>query len=97
MFDRLQKKWGVTGLRFVLIFCTFAVGGSLTGYLAKLIMPFLGISGPVLYWLIYIIMVTCLWPFCILLASFAFGQFRFFWDYEKKLGRWISGKNRHSR
>jgi phosphoribosylglycinamide formyltransferase 1 len=97
MFDRLQKKWGVTGLRFVLIFCIFAIGGSLTGYLAKLLMPSFDISSRVLYWLVYIIVVTCLWPFCILLVSVPFGQFRFFWEYEKKLGRWISGNKRHSR
>jgi uncharacterized membrane protein (DUF106 family) len=95
MFDRLQKKWGVSGIRFILIFCVFAIGGSLTGYIAKKLMPFLEPVQPVVYWTVYVIIVTLLWPFCILLVSILFGQFRFFWEYEKKLGRLIFGKKRN--
>ncbi|RYG51628.1 MAG: hypothetical protein EOO01_08145 [Chitinophagaceae bacterium] len=94
MFNRLQKKWGVSGLRFILIFCVFAIGGSLTGFLAKKLMPYLDPRQAVLYWLIYIVVVTLLWPFCVLLVSLLFGQFHFFWQYEKKLWARISGKNR---
>ena len=94
MFETLKKKWGVSGIRFVLIICVFAIGGSLTGYLAKRIMPFMAISQTALYWAVYIAMVTVLWPFCVLVVSVLFGQFRFFWEYEKKLGRLISGKKR---
>lgn len=94
MFERLKKKWGVSGLRFILIFCVFAIGGSLTGFLAKKLMPVFDISNPVLYWFIYLVVVTLIWPLCVLLVSVFFGQFRFFWDYEKKLGRLITGKKR---
>ena len=94
MFNRLQKKWGVSGIRFVLIFCVFAIGGSLTGYLGKKLMPFLDPGHPVLYVLIYILLVTLIWPFIVLLVSIPFGQFNFFWEYEKKLGRLILGKKR---
>lgn len=94
MFDRLQKKWGVSGIRFVLIFCVFAFGGSLTGFVAKKLMPLTGIDKPVIYWITYILIVTLLWPLCILVVSLPFGQFRFFWDYEKKLLRFLTGKNK---
>jgi len=94
MFERLQKKWGVSGIRFVLIFCVFAIGGSLTGFLAKRIMPVFDISTSFVYWLVYVIVVTIMWPFCVLLVSLLFGQFRFFWEYEKKLGRWLTGSKR---
>ena len=92
MFQRLQKKWGVSGFRFVLIFCVFAIGGSLTGYVGRRIMPVFNIPPSFSYWLVYVIVVTILWPFCILLVSVFFGQFSFFWEYEKKLGRWITGR-----
>lgn len=94
MFDRLQKKWGVSGIRFVLIFCVFAIGGSLTGILAKKLMPYLDPDQTVVYWIVYLVIVTFIWPFCILLVSLAFGQFPFFWEYEKKLWRFIKGKKR---
>jgi len=32
----LQEKWKVSGFRLVLILCTFAIGGSATGWLGKL-------------------------------------------------------------
>jgi uncharacterized membrane protein (DUF106 family) len=92
MFDRLQKKWGVSGIRFVLIFCVFAIGGSLTGFLAKKLMPYLDPGQPVLYWIVYLVIVTLIWPICILLVSVLFGQFHFFWEYEKKLWNLIRGK-----
>jgi hypothetical protein len=94
MFEGLQKKWGVSGIRFVLIFCVFALGGSLTGFAGKKLMPLLAIDQPVLYWFFYILLVTVIWPFCILVVSIPFGQFRFFWNYEKKLWRFITRKNK---
>jgi len=94
MFDRLQKKWGVSGIRFVLIFCVFAIGGSLTGFLAKKLMPYIDPGQPVVYWIVYLIAVTLIWPFCILLVSLPLGQFHFFWEYEKKLWNFIRGKKK---
>ena len=94
MFEGLKKKWGVSGIRFALIFCIFAIGGSLTGYLARKFMPFLNIEHLVIYWIAYIIIVTIFWPFCVLLVSIPLGQFRFFWEYEKKLWRFVTGKNK---
>jgi hypothetical protein len=92
MFRRLQYKWGVSGIQFVLIFCVFAVGGSLTGFLAKKLMAVFAIGNQVLYWISYVVVVTLLWPFCVMLVSIPFGQFRFFWNYEKKLFARITGR-----
>ncbi len=62
MFERLQKKWKVSGGRLLLILVTFAIGGSLTGYLGKNVMSLLGITQPFAYIPIYIIVVTLIWP-----------------------------------
>ena len=87
MFERLQKKWGVNGLRLTLILLTFAIGGSATGFLGKKIMNALNISQDWLWAIIYIILVTLIWPLAVLLVSIPFGQFKFFLGYIKKLGK----------
>ena len=68
MFEKLQKKWGVSPARLVLILITFAVGGSLTGYLGKFVMSAFGIRNAAVYVPVYIIVVTIIWPFMVLLV-----------------------------
>lgn len=87
MFDRLQQKWKVNGLQLALILCTFAIGGSLTGYAGRRLMPLLGIEQDWLWIIVYIILVTLLWPLAVLLVSIPFGQFRFFVKYLEKIGK----------
>jgi hypothetical protein len=87
MFQRLMKKWGVGWLQLVLILCTFALGGSLCGYLAKLLMPFTGIGRGAFWVVVYIIIVTILWPVCVLAISILTGQFPFFKKYIHKIGK----------
>jgi len=86
MFNRLQKKWKVGAGRVGLILCTFAIGGSLTGYGGRKLMNLFGIDTEWLWILVYIVMVTLLWPLAVLLVSIPFGQFRFFIAYLKKIG-----------
>jgi len=87
MLERLQKKWKVSGLQLILIICTFAIGGSLTGYVGKRLMNLLHIEQKWLWIIIYIVVVTILWPIAVILVSVFFGQFRFFTGYLKKVGR----------
>jgi hypothetical protein len=86
MFKRLQEKWKVSGLQFFLILCTFALGGSATGWLSKKIMNHAGITEDWWWAVIYILLVTALWPVTVIAISIPFGQFRFFKNYIKKLG-----------
>lgn len=84
-YSRLQEKWKVNGIQLTLILITFAVGGSLTGQAAKWIMDALNL-GSVWYWgLLYLLIVTALWPLMVLLVSLPMGQYRFFRDYIRKL------------
>lgn len=89
MFERLQKKWKVDGLQVVLILCTFAIGGSLTGYVGRKLMNFFAIEQNWIWIVVYILVVTILWPVAVLLVSIFFGQFRFFMSYLGKMGRRI--------
>ena len=87
MFSRLQQKWKVGGVQVLLILCTFAIGGSLTGYVGRKLMNLFSIEANWLWVLVYILVVTLLWPLAVLLVSIPFGQFRFFTGYLKKMGR----------
>lgn len=86
MFEKLRQKWKVNVLQLVLILCTFAIGGSLTGFAGKKIMNLLSIGSDWLWAIIYILLVTIIWPVMVLLISIPFGQFRFFSNYTRKLG-----------
>lgn len=96
MFERLQKKWKVNGWRLLLILITFATGGSLCGYLGRIIINKLSIDQSVIRIILYIVIVTILWPFCVLLISIPTGQFIFFRSYLRKMGQRIAGKNKTS-
>jgi hypothetical protein len=87
MFSRLQQKWKVSGWQLTLILCTFALGGSLCGYITRLIIQPLSIDNAFLYGTVYFILLTLLWPFCVLAISIPFGQFAFFRNYLRKIGQ----------
>jgi len=86
MFERLQKKWKVSGARLALILCTFAIGGSFTGFIGKKIMNVLEIEQDWLWAILYIIIVTIMWPLSVLIVSIPFGQYSFFIKYIRKMG-----------
>src|SRR5215467_3273428 len=89
MFERLQQKWKVGPLQIVLIIICFALGGSLTGYSAKKVMDVLSIDKDWLWTIIYIFLVTLIWPLAVLVVGVFFGQFGFFRGYVTRLGRKI--------
>jgi hypothetical protein len=86
MFQRLKDKWKVSWLQFALIFTTFALGGSLCARAGNWLLSFLLTEKSVLYWIIYVPLITLLWPLCVLAVSIPLGQFKFFIRYLKKIG-----------
>lgn len=92
MFVRLKEKWKVNWLQFVLIFTTFALGGSLCARAGNWLLSFVLTEKSVLYWLIYVPLITVLWPLCVLMVSIPLGQFRFFSNYLKRIWNKITGK-----
>ncbi len=88
MFKRLKEHWKVNGLNLLLIITTFALGGSLCGYAGRKILAATPLDKGVLWVVLYIILVTLLWPLAVLLVSIPMGQFGFFKRYiTKVLGR----------
>ena len=97
MFERLQQKWKVNGWRLLLILVTFAVGGSLCGYLGRQLLGLFDIESAAIRIPLYIILVTILWPFCVILISIPTGQFNFFRSYLRKMGSKLKVQSRESR
>ncbi len=91
--NKLQTKWQVKNiLQVVLILCTFAIGGSLCAFLGRKVMPLFTIENKAVWTIVYILIVTILWPLCVLAISIPFGQFSFFVKYLSKMGRRMVGK-----
>ena len=93
MLKKWKEKWQVSWVQFTIIICTFALGGSLCGFTARKLLAFTGIENGVCYLLLYIIIMTIVWPFCIILVSIPLGQFIFFKNYLSKMWTRISGQS----
>jgi len=89
--NKLQQKWGVGQMQFWLIMTTFALGGSLSGYLNKQILNLVFLEKNAAYWLIYPLLLTILWPFSVIFVSFLTGQFPFFKGYLGRIWGRLSG------
>jgi formyltetrahydrofolate-dependent phosphoribosylglycinamide formyltransferase len=85
MFNRLQEKWKVKGWQLTLILCTFALGGSLCGFVTRQIITPLRIENAFLYGTLYFVILTLLWPVSVILISIPLGQFAFFRNYLQKM------------
>ncbi len=90
MFNKLKEKWKVNGLNLLLILTTFALGGSLCGYAGRKLLLLTGLEKGVAWLVAYILLVTLLWPLCVLLISIPLGQFKFFKSYISKIAARMS-------
>lgn len=86
MFSPLKKKWKVNGWQLLIILIIFALGGSLTGFVGRKLMNIFEIEILILYVIIYILLVTIIWPVAVLIVSIPFGQFQFFKKYITRIG-----------
>lgn len=94
MFEKLQSKWKVNGWSLALILTTFALGGSACGFLGKKIMNLTGLDKGFGWFVLYIIILTIIWPLCVLIISIPLGQFRFFKKYIAKIFSRFGGKTK---
>jgi formyltetrahydrofolate-dependent phosphoribosylglycinamide formyltransferase len=91
MFEKLKQRWKVNGVNLVLIIATFALGGSLCGFAGRKVLMQTGLEKGVLWIALYVLLITLLWPLCVLLISIPLGQFAFFKRYLIKVWSKISG------
>ncbi|MFZ1530477.1 MAG: DUF6787 family protein [Ferruginibacter sp.] len=93
MFKKLQERWKVGGWKLLLILLVFSLGGSLCGLSGRKILLLTGLEKGVLWVILYIILITLLWPLAVILVSIPFGQFSFFKGYIKKILKRMGGRS----
>ncbi|MCD6064349.1 MAG: hypothetical protein K0R82_2260 [Flavipsychrobacter sp.] len=74
-------------MQLLLILCTFAIGGSMCGYLGRKVLEWLEVEKGALWVVLYLPLITILWPFCVLIVSIPLGQFPFFKNYLARIAR----------
>src|SRR4051812_6318367 len=87
---KLKERWGITsGFQFAVIFLVFAITGSTAAYLSKPILGWLGITkadtSAWVYYPLYIVLILPVYQVLLVSYGFLFGQFKFFWAFEKKM------------
>lgn len=93
-FVRLKEKWQLGSmLHLLLVLITFTIGGSACGFLTGKIMSLSSISlkSP-FWWISYVVLASIIWPACVYIISFFFGQQKFFKKYLIKMGNRMFGK-----
>ncbi|HEX2608548.1 MAG TPA: phosphoribosylglycinamide formyltransferase [Flavisolibacter sp.] len=88
MLKRLQQKWKVGATQLILIFCVFAITGTTTAYLSATARRWAGFTTDTFWlWKVLLSMVVLIFGYQVILltVAFFFGQFSFFWNYEKKI------------
>ena len=87
--DKLKKRWGITSnWQILAILLAFSVNGSFAAWVAKPITEFIGISAEVhgwVFWMIRIPLIFIMYQITLPLSGWIFGQFKFFWNMEKKM------------
>lgn len=92
LFKKLEGRWAVDyKWEIIRIFLVFALTGSSSVYVGKPIMKAAGITKENLnvfvYWVLYIIIGFIFYQVFLVLLGWLLGQFKFFWEFEKKMIR----------
>lgn len=88
LFDKLKLRWGVKStFQVIVILIVFSCTGFSVLYAEKWVYDLLNIP-PDLDWyfrtLLFVIITLPLYNVLLLAYGFIFGQFRFFWNFEKR-------------
>ena len=88
MLGKLKQRWNIkSNFQVIIILVVFAITGSTTVYLKKLIFDWVGINAEtplVIKVVFYVVVILAVYNVLLLIIGFLFGQFRFFWEFEKK-------------
>lgn len=92
--SRLGRRWGVGPGRVLLILLVFACTGFTVLFLKKPIVAYFTGDGeqPMLFTVLYYILILPIYNVFLLIYGALFGQFRFFWEFEKRFFRRITGR-----
>ncbi|MBC8297566.1 MAG: diacylglyceryl transferase [Pelagibacterales bacterium] len=88
--NRFKEKWGITSnFQLVIILLVFSITGSVAVLVAKPVLDLVGLDkealSPWVFWPIRIFIIFPIYQVLIVLIGAIFGQFKFFWAFEKKM------------
>jgi hypothetical protein len=90
---KLKEKWGIkSNFDFIMIMLSFSLAGSMISVCRPPIFHLLGITNTTPMWekvLIYIPLIPPIYQVFLLVFGTILGQFNFFWEKEKKIGRFF--------
>ena len=87
---KLKERWGVdSNFQLIVIFLVFAITGSTASKLAAPVTHLMGIDRELvsawIYWPIRILVIFPIYQILLVVFGWLFGQFSFFWNFEKKM------------
>ena len=90
LFKKLENKWVVDfKWEMIRIFLVFAITGSSSLFIGRPIMKFIGITkenlNGTIYWILYLVIGLIFYQISLVLIGWLFGQYKFFWEFEKKM------------
>jgi hypothetical protein len=92
--DRLAKRWGVSPQRVFIILLVFTCTGFTVLFLKRPLTAWVAGDGPKPLWfsILYYVLILPFYNVLLLAYGALFGQFRFFWEFEKRFFRRLGGK-----
>ncbi len=84
---KLKARWEITSnWQLIVIFIVFGITGSTAAKLGEPLTLLLGISKEFwLFWPIRILIIFPIYQLILLLVGWLYGEFLFFWNFEKKM------------
>ncbi len=97
--QRLAARWGVSPQRVLVILLVFACTGFTVMFLKRPLVEWATGGGgqSVAFSVVYYILILPIYNVLLLVYGAAFGQFKFFWAFEKKFFRRLFGKRSEQR
>ncbi|MFT4684625.1 MAG: Na+-driven multidrug efflux pump [Flavobacteriales bacterium] len=88
--SNLKERWGIkSNWQILIILFVFSITGSSSLFIAKPIIKFIGITKEnlniIVYWILYVIISFIFYQIMLVIFGWLFGQFKFFWNMEKKM------------
>ncbi len=90
--QKLKERWGLTSNWQVLaIIIVFSINGSFAAWVANPVTEYFGLfketTNGWIYWPIRILLIFPIYQLTLPIVGWLFGQFKFFWNFEKKMLR----------
>lgn len=95
MLKRLQQHWELKGIgQVVLVLVVFAATGTTIMFLKRPVVNLFTENGeqPLLFTIIYYLLILPVYNLILLAYGFLFGQFDFFWKFEKRMWARMTGQ-----